>query len=65
MPRCSDKVRPPVDGRRSTVRDQGTDDRSNDELTTLTAFLDFHRTVMLRTGSGLTPDQLATTIAGT
>ncbi|MDH3683048.1 MAG: DinB family protein [Acidimicrobiia bacterium] len=46
-----------------TVAEPEDPGRRNDELTTLSAFLDFYRTVMLRKGSGLTPDQLATTTA--
>lgn len=36
---------------------------NSDELTTLTEFLDFFRTVLLRKGAGLTPEQLTATAA--
>ena len=37
--------------------------RRNDELTMLTEFVDFYRTVLLRKASGLTPEQLDARIA--
>ena len=37
--------------------------RSSDERTMLAEFLDFYRTVLLRKGRGLTPEQLAVSIA--
>lgn len=37
--------------------------RRSDELSMLSAFLDFYRLVLLRKASGLTPEQLTTTVA--
>ena len=45
------------------VAEPSDPERRSGELTMLTEFLDFYRTVLLRKASGLTPLQLAATVA--
>ncbi len=47
----------------SAVAEPSEPGRHSDELTTLTEFVDYFRAVLLRKGSGLTQEQLATTVA--
>lgn len=46
-----------------SVAEPSDPQRRSDELTMLTEFLDFYRTVLLRKASGLTPVQLTETVA--